>query len=136
MYATPHTAVGFAIVKTFEDNLAIGIPLAILSHFILDFINERGLTKKDRLHFDIIPSLLCYLIALFSGQFWLFLLGSICGNLFDLIDKKIYLSIFLPNKYKSTKYFHFQKPIIHPTPKTTKLIGLISSLFIITLLVI
>jgi hypothetical protein len=47
MFATPHTLAGFTIVIAFKDNLAIGILLAIASHFVLDFINESGLIRKE-----------------------------------------------------------------------------------------
>ena len=126
MNATPHTLAGFTIIKTFEDNLAIGIPLAIVSHFVLDYINESGLSKKEQMYYDALPSVLIYTLALFSGNFWLFLLGSICGNLPDLIDKKLYLSIFLPDKFKMTQYLHWQKTLINPTANQTKLIGVVS----------
>jgi len=134
MFATPHTLAGFAIVTAFQDNLAIGIPLAIASHFALDYINESGLSQKERFQFDIIPSLVCYIVAIFSGQFWLFLLGSICGNLPDLIDKKLYLAMFFPKKYKATEWLHWQKILINPTPIQTKALGIISALIILSLL--
>ena len=104
MLATPHTLAGFAVVTAFQDNLAIGIPLAISSHLILDYVNESGLSRKESFQFDALPSIICYIIAIASGNFWLFLLGSVCGNLPDLIDKKLYLSIFLPSKFKITSY--------------------------------
>ena len=135
MNATPHTLAGFTIVTAFKDNLLLGVPLAISSHFVLDFINESGLSKKERFKFDILPSFLCYLFAIFSSQFWLFLLGSVCGNLFDLIDKKLYLATFLPKKYKYTYYFHLKrKPLINPKPEITMSIGFISAVIIILML--
>ena len=134
MLATPHTLAGFTIVTAFKDNLAIGIPLAIASHLILDYINESGLSRKESFQFDALPSIMCYIIAIVTGQFWLFLLGSVCGNLPDLIDKKLYLSIFLPTKFKSTLYLHWQKPIINPNPSVTMGIGFISSVIIIFML--
>jgi hypothetical protein len=134
MYATPHTLAGFTIVKAFEDNLVIGIPLAIISHLALDYINERGLSEEDRFTFDLIPSLFCYAIALFTGNFWIFLLGSVAGNLPDLIDKKLYLSIFIPSKFKSTHYLHWQKPLLNPHPNVTKTIGPVSAIIITIIL--
>jgi len=136
MFATPHTLAGFTIVTAFKDNLAIGIPLAIASHFVLDFVNESGLSKKEQLQFDVAPSLLCYAIAIFSGSFWLFLLGSICGNLFDIIDKKGYLAIFFPSKFKFTYYFHLKrKPPINPKPEITMGIGFVSAVILILMLI-
>ena len=135
MNATPHALAGFAIVTAFKDNLYIGIPLAIASHFILDFINESGLSKKEKFQFDVLPSLICYVIAIFSGQFWLFLLGSVCGNLFDIIDKKGYLAIFFPSKFKFTYYFHLRKkPLINPKPQITMGIGFFSGIILILIL--
>lgn len=135
MFATPHTLAGFAIIKTFEDNLALGVPLAIASHFILDFIDEGGLTAKDRIYFDLCPNLICYFLALLTGHTWLFIIGSVSGNLLDLIDKKLYLAIFYPRKFTATKYFHFQKQLLFPSPTLTKVIGW-SSLIIIIMLFI
>ena len=134
MNALPHTLAGFTIIKTFESNLAIGIPLAIASHFLLDYVNESGLTFKEKMYFDALPSLLIYIFALLSGNFWLFLLGSVCGNLPDLIDKKLYLSIFLPNKFKMTNYLHWQKVLINPSANATKLIGVLSFIILLFLL--
>lgn len=136
MNATPHTLAGFTIVTAFQDNLLLGIPLAIGSHFALDFINESGLSKKERFQFDVLPSLLVYLVATLSGQFWLFLLGSICGNLLDIIDKKLYLATFFPSKYKSTHYFHLKsKPLINPKPEITMAIGFVSAIILILMLI-
>jgi hypothetical protein len=134
MYATPHMAAGFSIILAFKDNLAIGIPLAIASHFILDFVDERGVPRKQAVYTDLLPALLCFIVSLFTGHFWLLFLGNICGNLFDLIDKKLYLAMFIPSKFKATKYFHFQKQIIFPSAKFTKAIGWISALAICSLL--
>ena len=114
--------------------LIVGIILGIITHFILDYINERGLSFKDDVKFDIIPHVLCYIIAFATGQFGLFLVGSTSGNLPDLIDKKLYLSMFLPKKFKMTQYLHWQKILVEPTPTHTKAIGIISAIIIIALL--
>ena len=122
MYSTPHTTTAAGIIVGLGDNFMVSIPLAIISHFFVDFIDEKGLSKDDRFSFDIVPQILISGLALVSGSFWLWLVASMTGNLFDLIDKKLYLSIFYPSKYKSTKFFHFQKQIIHPKPFQTKVI--------------
>jgi hypothetical protein len=112
----------------------IGFPLGFVTHLLLDYINESGLTKKEDLKFDIIPSVICYAIAFFTGNFGIFFSGSISGNLPDLIDKKLYLTIFFPNKFKSTRYLHRQKIILNPKPLVTKAIGIVSCIIVITLL--
>lgn len=123
MYATPHTSVGVAIIYTFKEKLEIGIPLAIMSHFVLDFIDEKGLSEEERAYFDIAPSLSLMLMFWYFDIYWWFVLGSVLGNLFDLIDKKLYLSVFFPKKFKSTKYFHYQKQLIFPPTFVTKWLG-------------
>ena len=135
MNATPHTLAGITSLIIFKDNLAIGCAVATCSHLLLDYINESGLTFKERIYYDALPSLLLFVVSILTGNFMLFLLGNIFGNLPDLIDKKLYLSIFFPAWFKSTLYLHWQKPIINPSPVTTKIIGVISAILIIIILI-
>tara|TARA_R110002012_G_scaffold3625_1_gene17033 strand:+ start:1736 stop:1960 length:225 start_codon:yes stop_codon:yes gene_type:complete len=44
------------------------------------------------------------------------------GNLPDLIDKKMYLTILLTN-FKVTNYLHKQKVVFNPKPKITRYLG-------------
>ena len=135
MNATPHTLSGITSLIIFKDNLPLGCAVATCSHLLLDYINESGLTFKERIYYDALPSLLLFVVSILTGNFMLFLLGNIFGNLPDLIDKKLYLSIFFPAWFKSTLYLHWQKLIINPTPKTTKIIGVISAILILIILI-
>lgn len=145
MLSTPHTLTGIAIVATVANPI-LGIGLAIGSHFILDFINESGLSRKDQTHYDMNFSIMGYLISILlfiidsrdpgylflESRSYYFILGSICGNLLDLIDKKLYLAIFFPERYKPTYYFHLRKkPLLNPPPIITKVIGVVSFLLIL-----
>lgn len=129
MNATPHTVIGYSCIKLVGAN-PFGFALAFCSHLLLDYVNEsKGITNtKERLIYDVLPSFLTLiLLYYFRGSYeaWLFVLGSVFGNLPDLIDKKLYLTIILPSKYKSTNYLHWQKPIINPSPFVTKIIGFV-----------
>ena len=112
MYSNPHAAVGLLITTTTyvltnseELAFAIGIPLAIASHYVLDFLFEKGLSKDEVITYDVLPSLIYVLLALFSGHFWLAMFSWWAGNLFDLIDKKLYLTIYSQILFKKLKSY-------------------------------
>ena len=143
MYSNPHAAVGLVLTTTTyvltnseELAFAIGIPLAIASHYFLDFLFEKHLSKKEVIEYDVIPSLIYVLLALFSGHFWLAMFSWWAGNLFDLIDKKLYLTIFFPKKFKATHYFHNHKNGIRFTLKQTKLASVVGTVIIIGMMFI
>jgi hypothetical protein len=59
MYSNPHAAVGLVLTTTTyvltnseELAFAIGIPLAIASHYVLDFLFEKGLSKREVILYD------------------------------------------------------------------------------------
>jgi membrane-bound metal-dependent hydrolase YbcI (DUF457 family) len=64
MYSIPHAATGLLITTTVyaltqNETLAfaIGIPLAVFSHYFLDFLFEKGMSKNEVLIFEGIPTL-------------------------------------------------------------------------------
>ena len=135
MNATPHTLAGIIAIKLASTNIYVGCALAVLSHFGLDYINEAGFQKKDRTIFDMIPLIICFGVSIYTGNVMLFVQGWFFGNLPDIIDKKAYLSIFFPSKFKSTEFLHwFIKPFIHPKVNTTRIIGIVSMLIILLIL--
>ena len=135
MNATPHTLAGIIAIKLASTNIYVGCALAVLSHFGLDYINEAGFQKKDRTIFDMIPLIICFCFSIYTGNIMLFIQGWFFGNLPDIIDKKAYLTIFFPDKFKSTEYLHwFIKPFIHPKVNTTRIIGIVSMLIILLIL--
>jgi len=127
MNATPHTVIGYSVIKLIGGN-PLGCLLAFGSHLLADYIGEaKGIvTTKQRIVFDVIPTIILFLSAyLFGGasEVWLVFLGSIFGNLPDLIDKKMYLTILFPTKFKVTNYLHWQKVVFTPKPSITRKLG-------------
>jgi len=127
MNATPHTVIGYSVIKLIGGN-PLGCLLAFGSHLLADYIGEaKGIvTTKQRIIFDVIPTIILFISAyLFGGtsEVWLMFLGSVFGNLPDLIDKKLYLSILFPTKFKVTNYLHWQKVVFTPKPIITKRLG-------------
>jgi hypothetical protein len=134
MNATPHTTLGYTSLKLIGVN-PIGCVVAVATHFIFDYVGEKGIVStKDRVIYDLLPTVIAGIFLYFySGvdEAWLLVYGSLLGNLPDLIDKKLYLTIFFPSKFKSTNYLHWQKPIINPKELQTKIIGYVAMILII-----
>ena len=127
MNATPHTVIGYSVIKLVGGN-PLGCLLAFVSHLLVDYIGEaKGIvTTKQRIVFDVIPTIILFISAyLFGGtnEVWLVFLGSLFGNMPDLIDKKMYLTILFPTKFKVTNYLHKQKLVFTPKPSITRNLG-------------
>ena len=127
MNATPHTVIGYSIIKLVGGN-PLGCLLAIVSHFLADYIGESGgiKTTKQRVIFDIVPTIILAVSSYFYGgiaEVWLVILGSVLGNFPDIIDKKLYLTILFPTKFKMTEYLHWQKILYNPKPLIIKYQG-------------
>ena len=140
MNATPHTVIGYSMIKLAGGN-PFGWLLAFVSHLLADYIGESGgiKTPKQRIIFDIVPTIILFIASYFYGglyEVWLVLLGCIFGNLPDLIDKKLYLAIIYPTKFKASLYLHWQKVLYNPKPIVVKYqgIAMVSFVLIIYLL--
>jgi hypothetical protein len=151
MNATPHTVIGYSMIKLADGN-PLGCLLAFGSHLVLDYVDEKnGLkTAKERFIYDVLPTIILgiimYLLFGKSEVYDLFL-GSFFGNLPDFIAKKGYCKYWYPTlqkviprvtnylesfkkvqsfinwAMKPSKFLHWQKQIINPTPKQTKFMG-------------
>ncbi len=138
MLYTPHFLTGVAIMKLFPDP-KIGLPLAFLSHFVLDltphndfdlkpgitlrefftFPKKRLLTILGVMSVDYLLSAISFLWILFHfHQFWL-LAGGVAGVLPDLTEQILMIfGIALPgwqDKLQwrvSAKYGFISYPII------------------------
>lgn len=138
MLYTPHFLAGAVIVKTVA-NPFLGLPLAFLSHFLLDLMPHNdfdikpGITLKEFLKLEkrrrnlIISALLADYLLVSIAFFWLFfrfkniwlLLGGIMGVLPDLAEQFLMLlGVALPgwqDKLQwrvSAKYGFISYPII------------------------
>lgn len=87
MYSSVHGVTG-AIIMVAAPSPIIGIPLAFVSHFLLDYIGESSIGDKKQSSTIEGSLLLAFIIAsLYSNFAWLALIGWVVGNLPDLIDK-------------------------------------------------
>lgn len=144
MFATPHTAIAMVVHVMLPTQPLLAYGTSIATHYAADYINEGGLSEEEQVQYDLFPLLICYLIAILTGNFKFFLRVNSSGNMLDIIDKKGYgnkiypaLEKYIPqltNKIESTTrgqkfvkwwttpthYFHKQKPFWNPNPKTTK----------------
>ena len=143
MYSNPHATVSLVVnvisQSIFEDVLMgylVAMPFAIGSHYVLDFVKETDL-KDDVFLYDVVPSWIYYFVGFFSGNFLLFFISWIEGNLFDIIDKKLYLSVVNSKRFPATDYFHKHKTGIETTLFGTKLTSVVCTiLFVIISLII
>jgi hypothetical protein len=134
MQSIPHTLAGITSIVICSKYPVLGAFVATGSHALLDMVNESGFKMKDNIIFDMIPTIMCFLVSIYTQNFWVFFKGWAFGNLFDLYDKKMYLTMFFPNKFKRTERFHWGKPCINPHVNVTKLIGIVSMILIALIL--
>ena len=160
MNATPHTVIGYSMIKLAGGN-PLGCLLAFTSHLVADYVNENGLkTTKQRILFDVLPTIILFIASYFYGgvdEAYKVFLGSVFGNLPDLIDKKGYFKYWYPGVQKSlpklvfyleskakikdfinwamipTKYLHFQKIIFNPKPIVVKWQGYAMVLIVLSM---
>ncbi len=138
MLYTPHFLTGAAIMKLFPDP-KIGLPLALLSHFILDltphndFDLKPGITLKEffafpkkRLYFilgvmgvDYLLTILSFLWILYHFQNYWLLAGGVAGVLPDMVEQFLmFFGVALPgwqDKLQwrvSAKYGFISYPIV------------------------
>lgn len=146
MYSSVHGSVGVVIVgvtylitKDNTTSILVGGSLSFLAHDPTDRLGEEGFKSVKLMLFHELP---CYFLMILGGlitdNLFLFLFGYISGNGIDLIDKKLYLSVLYPNKYRETKIFkcHKRNPNIQLTLKQTKIASWISCLLIIIITLI
>lgn len=144
MYSFHHGAIGASITNVSTSlltdplGLMVGLPLAFIVHDPTDRLGEGNYgSLKRTLILETVPFIALMITALAFDVFWISLLGYVLGNGIDLIDKKMYLSVLFPNKFKATKYFncHRREPDIQLTTKQTKSLILVFYLvFVVTML--
>lgn len=124
MHAGTHGAVGIAIItatyiftKSEKKTYIIGGVFAFVSHYILDFIGEAPYKSiQEMLLIELAvyawSTVLMYLLDIKYFKFAVF--AHFMANLMDYIDKKMYLSIFMPKEYPYTYYFHSKTQVLLP----------------------
>lgn len=143
MYSNPHATLGliitttsYALIEEKQTALFVGGFLATISHWFFDFIGEAGLTKYQVLIHEVGSFILFFFLGFLSGNLTLFITAWIGGNFMDLVDKKMYLTVFFPKKFNPTYYFHKQKPLIRLTNKQTVVASIVSNVVIILIFLI
>jgi hypothetical protein len=86
MWSSFHASVGAAIVLATPDPV-VGLGLAFLSHFVVDYIGETGYKSLKEAAFAEGNLLAIYITAASLGDFWLLMGAWVMANLPDLIDK-------------------------------------------------
>ena len=135
MLTNVHTTVGTATligVTALTGSLTAGITTSIFSHWFLDLFGER---KYDKVfHYEFLFHILFLGLGLSLNAFWWFVGGIITGNLFDIIDKKGYLSMYDLKRFPYTFYFHKFKVKWEMTKNQTKDLTLVNTLIVVVIL--
>ena len=134
MYPNVHGVVGtisaIATYKITNDYFISGL-VAFLSHDLMDRLGEFNF--KNVLYFEaVLFAIFCFL-AWRSDNTILYVIGWICGNLMDLIDKKFGLSIYDNVKHPYGQFFkcHRRKPNIDLNLWQTIAVGILSTLILV-----
>jgi len=133
MYPNVHGVVGtisaIATYKITNDYFISGI-VAFLSHDVMDRLGEKHYpSTKFLLIFEgILFAIFCFL-ALKSDQTYLYVIGWLQGNMMDLIDKRMGLSIINPTKYPYLQLFpcHRRKTDYDFTLNQTLAVGILAT---------
>jgi hypothetical protein len=143
MYSNVHGVIGaitvattYVLTKNETIALTLGMAIAFLLHNPTDYLGEKGYgSMKITLIYEIVPYIIFWTCAYFSGIWYLYILGWIAGNGMDLWDKKLYLSVFLPKKFPVRKDFSCHRrssdKIIQFTLQQTKDATIICSIVLI-----
>ncbi len=141
MYSNVHGVVGTSLVLaahqiTGDTTAAIvwGGAAAFISHDVLDSLGEKSYGNLETsIRWELYPLWIFAMAAVWSGHWWLYAVGWIAGNGMDLIDKRMYLSIFWPDRFPFGKYFacHRRTPAIQFTLGQTRLATIVSTLAIV-----
>lgn len=129
MYGNVHGTIGAAIVvstaiitKDVTITYLVGGMVAFLLHDTIDLLGEKSYgNTKTTIVYEAVPFSIFSIMAFLSGVWEMYFYGWFMGNLMDIIDKKLYLSIIFPSKYKSMHLFrcHRRAPKINFTRKQT-----------------
>lgn len=128
MYSAHHGLIGATVTVASTTLIAgpAGLVLGLIAAFVLHDPTDRlGEGNYGNLNITLLlesfPFLLFLIVAYYYDCFWVALVGYIFGNGIDLIDKKLYLSVFMPSKYPATKHFrcHRRSPNVKLTKQQT-----------------
>ncbi len=139
MYSSVHGAAAAAIVVAGYDaagplGAALALIPAIASHDLLDRFGEAGYGPLPvTLRWEAIPFAVFAAAAWVSGIWWVFAVGWVAGNLFDLIDKRAYAAIIWPGRVSMGYAFacHRRTPEMPLTLGKTKASAVIATAMVV-----
>lgn len=102
MMSITHTGVAITILSL-QLPLYLTIPCAIFSHAIMDMFGEQ--TYNKWIETQIISHILLLIFSIITSNYILMLSGMILGNLFDILDKIIFMKIFNKELIHSAKWY-------------------------------
>lgn len=137
MYTDIHSSAGVVTyigITAFTGNCILGFSIAAATHFLLDFIMEEKF--KGLFLSQIAFLVLFFLLGFKTGMLKEFIIGAVAGNLYDIIDKKLGLSLYDLKKHPYTYHFHIknQKKGLKISSKTTRNITLINTTIILLMI--
>lgn len=140
MYSAVHSAVGIGLAVggyALTDNwggAAVGFVAATISHDWLDrLFGEHGYGSLGKtILWEGVPLAVFIAAAWLSGIWWVYLIGWLGGNLPDLIDKKLGLSILAPARFPATTIFgcHKATPRWRLSLRATQALAALSAAFV------
>ena len=141
MYPNVHGITGtactlgvYALTNDLVIAATVGGVLAFLSHDLMDRFGEHHYpsTKFFLIFEGLLFSVFCFL-AWQSNLTWLYVIGWIGGNIMDLVDKKMGLSIYNSKKYPFGNFFpcHWRKPNINLTLNQTIAVSILATLILV-----
>lgn len=141
-YSNVHAVVGTGVVLAVHaitgdttTAVVLGGAGAAVSHDALDRLGEASYGDKlTTIQWELYPLWIFAMVAYFSGNWELYAVGWIAGNLYDIVDKKLYLSILWPERFGPSWTFfrcHRRRPDIMLTLRQTKLLTIASSILIL-----
>ena len=129
MYTSMHSVVGTATlfgVSALTGSVTAGATAGILSHWALDLFGEKH--YKHAYYYEAAFHVLFLITGCLLNSVEWFIGGIIVGNLFDIIDKKLYLSFYDLKRFPYTFYFHKIPVKWELTAKQTKDLVVLASI--------
>jgi len=134
MLTSFHTAVSYAVgtcITYVTKNPYLGTACVFALHYPIDYLGEN--VSKGYQKYEIIFHALYLTLGIIYNDWIMFLIYALSGNLMDVIDKKLYLSILYPYKYSHWYIFHKKE---RNTLKLSKGLTKVITLFMIAILII
>ncbi len=112
-----------------DPGLLAGLAAAFLSHDLLDRIGEKSYgDMRASFVWEFVPLMVFLAVVSVHPLGWVLGAGWIAGNMMDLIDKRLYLSVF--GLVEPGEFFpcHRRSPTVPLTQRQTKALTIIATI--------